>query len=114
MEAIAVALGRDASVGELAALRRLLHESYSMTAAELKQSVERQEDQGVKRLAQPERADHHLFETMCPTAFLPPTLTAKTLVLSAFNHKMHFFWPNLRCKVIKQMVKSRYLVEFPA
>ena len=27
---------------------------------------------------------------------------------------MHFFWPNLRCKVIEQMVKSRYLVEFPA
>ena len=43
--------------GELAALRRLLHESYSMTAAELKQSVERQEDQSIKRLAQPERAD---------------------------------------------------------
>ena len=57
VEAIAAALGRDATVGELAALRRLLHECYSMTAAELKQSVERQEDQGVKRLAQPERAD---------------------------------------------------------
>ncbi len=28
-----------------------------MTAAELKQSVERQEDQCIKRLAQPERAD---------------------------------------------------------
>ena len=27
---------------------------------------------------------------------------------------MHFFWPNLRCKVIEKMVKSRYLVEFPA
>ena len=27
---------------------------------------------------------------------------------------MHFFWPNLRCKVIEQMVKSHYLVEFPA
>ena len=27
---------------------------------------------------------------------------------------MHFFWPSLRCKVIEQMVKSRYLVEFPA
>ena len=57
VDAITAALGRDATVGELAALRRLLHESYSMTAAELKQSVERQEDQGVKRLAQPERAD---------------------------------------------------------
>ena len=27
---------------------------------------------------------------------------------------MHFFWPNLRCEVIEQMVKSHYLVEFPA
>ena len=27
---------------------------------------------------------------------------------------MHFFWPSLRCKVIEQMAKSRYLVEFPA
>ena len=27
---------------------------------------------------------------------------------------MHFFWPSLRCKVIEQMEKSRYLVEFPA
>ena len=27
---------------------------------------------------------------------------------------MHFFWPSLRCKVIEQMVKSRYVVEFPA
>ena len=30
------------------------------------------------------------------------------------SHKMHFFWPNLRCEVIEQMVKSHYLVEFPA
>ena len=56
---------------------------------------------------------HHLFDTMCPTAFLAPTLTAE-LVSSALSHKMHFFWPSLRCKVIEQMVKSRYLVEFPA
>ena len=27
---------------------------------------------------------------------------------------MHFFWPSLRCKVIEQMEKSRYLAEFPA
>ena len=58
VEAITNALMRDPTVGELAALRRLLHESYSMTAAEVKQSVERQEDQSIKRLAQPERADH--------------------------------------------------------
>ena len=53
------------------------------------------------------------LDTMCPTAFLAPTLTAE-LVSSALSHKMHFFWPSLRCKVIEQMAKSRYLVEFPA
>ena len=46
---------------------------------------------------------HHFFETMCPTAFLAPTLIAKTCS-SALSQNMHFFWPNLRCKVI---VKSR-------
>lgn len=56
-QAIQDALGRAASAGEMASLRRLLHESYSMTAAELKQSVERTDDQSLKKLAQPERAD---------------------------------------------------------
>ena len=37
--------------------RRLLHESFAMTSAELKASVERVEDAPPKRLAQPERAD---------------------------------------------------------
>ena len=56
-QAMALALGRAPNVGEMASLRRLLHESYSMTAAELKQSVERTDDQSLKELAQPERAD---------------------------------------------------------
>ena len=51
------AIGRGPTVGEFAVLRKLLHECYAMTAAELKSSVERVEDQPVKRLAQPERAD---------------------------------------------------------
>ena len=51
------AIGRAPTVGEFAVLRKLLHECYAMTAAELKSSVERVEDQPVKRLAQPERAD---------------------------------------------------------
>ena len=51
------ALTNPPSVGEAATLRRFFHESYAMTAAELKQTVDRSEDQGVKRLAQPERAD---------------------------------------------------------
>ena len=45
---------------------------------------------------------HHLFETMCPTAFLAPTLLR--FVSSAFSHKVGFFWPNLRCKVIEKVV----------
>ena len=56
-DAMQAALTNPPSVGEAATLRRLLHESYAMTAAELKQTVDRSEDQGVKRLAQPERAD---------------------------------------------------------
>ena len=51
------AIGREPTVGEFAVLRKLLHECYAMTSAELKSSVERVEDQPMKRLAQPERAD---------------------------------------------------------
>ncbi|CAE7303252.1 SLC24A2 [Symbiodinium sp. CCMP2592] len=54
LESIATLLGRNGSVGELSVLRRLFHESYSLTSAELKQSVERVEDGPVKRLAQPD------------------------------------------------------------
>ena len=50
-------LKQEATVGELAVLRRLSHEAYSMTAAELRQSVDRSEDAPAKKLAQPERAD---------------------------------------------------------
>lgn len=57
IDVVARALERDATVGELASLRHLLHEAYSMTGAELRQQVERQEDAPPKKLAQPERAD---------------------------------------------------------
>ena len=56
-DAVSSMLGRGASVGELAVLRRLLHECFALTSAELKQSVERTEDAPTKRLAQPDRAD---------------------------------------------------------
>ena len=56
-DAMDAALSNPPSVSEAATLRRLLHECYAMTAAELKQAVDRSEGQGVKRLAQPERAD---------------------------------------------------------
>ena len=55
--AMHAAIGRDPTVGELATLRRLFHEAYGLTAAELRSSVERVEDMPVKKLAQPERAD---------------------------------------------------------
>ena len=49
----------------------------------------------------------HLFDTMCPTAFLAPTLTAKTC-LSALSHKMHFFWPFffLHCRTSARLGRS--------
>ena len=56
-DAMATALGGAPNIGTLATLRRLLHESFAMTSAELKASVERVEDAPPKRLAQPERAD---------------------------------------------------------
>ena len=57
VNAMATALGRDPSMGELALFRRLLHECYALVSAELQSSVERVEDAPVKKLAQPERAD---------------------------------------------------------
>lgn len=57
VQAMTTALGADPTLGQLASLRRLFHEAYSLTAAELKHSVERVEDMPVKKLAQPERAD---------------------------------------------------------
>ena len=56
-QAMEAAIGREPTVGEFAVLRKLLHECYAMTAAELKSTIRRVEDQPVKRLAQPERAD---------------------------------------------------------
>ena len=55
--ALQAALGRAPTVGELASLRRLYHEAYGLTSAELKSTVERTEDAPIKKLAQPERAD---------------------------------------------------------
>ena len=55
--AIESSIGRSPTVGELAALRRLFHECYALTASELKSSAERVEDAPVRKLAQPERAD---------------------------------------------------------
>ena len=49
--------GGPPSLGVMAMLRRLLHESFAMTSAELKASVERVEDAPIRKWAQPERAD---------------------------------------------------------
>ena len=57
LDAIKALLKREPSIGELAVLRRLHVECYSLTAAELKQQVERTADAPAKQLAAPDRAD---------------------------------------------------------
>ena len=57
VDALKALLKRDPTVGELAVLRRLHVECYSLTAAELKQQVERTADAPAKQLAAPDRAD---------------------------------------------------------
>ena len=56
-QAVQDLLGRAPTVGELSGLRRLFHEAFAMSAAELKLSVERTDDAPNKRLTQPERAE---------------------------------------------------------
>ena len=53
----AQSLGREATLSELASFRKLLHESYSLVTAEMKQQLERSEDVHARKLTQPERAD---------------------------------------------------------
>ena len=60
LDAMKLIMKRDPTLAEASSLRRLLHESYAMSAAELKQSVERSEDMPTKRLALPERT--HRYE----------------------------------------------------
>ena len=50
-------LKRDANLAELASFRRLLHEAFSLVAAEMKQQLERSEEVHARKLTQPERAD---------------------------------------------------------
>lgn len=50
-------LKRDPNLSELASFRRLLHESFSLVTAEMKQQLERTEDVHSRKLTQPERAD---------------------------------------------------------
>ena len=50
-------LKRDPNLSELASFRRLLHESFSLVTAEMKQQLERTEEVHSRELTQPERAD---------------------------------------------------------
>ena len=50
-------LKRDPNLSELAPFRRLLHESFSLVTAEMKQQLERTEEVHSRKLTQPERAD---------------------------------------------------------
>lgn len=54
---IRAVLKRDATLGEMASFRKLLHEAYSVVTQEMKQQLERSEEVQVRRLTQPERAD---------------------------------------------------------
>ena len=54
-DAMGAALGGPPSLGVMAMLRRLLHESFAMTSAELKASVERVEDAPIRKLARLQR-----------------------------------------------------------
>eukprot|EP00439_Symbiodinium_sp_Y106_P068674 s2442_g11.t1 len=56
-DAVVKVLGRDPSIAELSVLRRLLHESYSLTVSELQVQVERTDDSAPRKLAAPDRAD---------------------------------------------------------
>ena len=55
---------------------------------------------------------HYFFETMRPTAFLAPTLIFAKTCFICTPKTCIFSGPT--CAVIEQIVKSRYLVEFPA
>ena len=62
LEVIKAALKRDPTVGELAALRRMLNESYAVSSAEMKSMVEGQsEEQPNRKLPPAERAER--FQT---------------------------------------------------
>ena len=50
-------MSRGPEVAELAILRRLLHESYALSASALKQIAEQTEDGPARKLSQPERAE---------------------------------------------------------
>eukprot|EP00435_Cladocopium_sp_Y103_P010451 s2855_g2.t1 len=55
------AIGRDPTLGELAALRRLFSEAYAATAAEMRSIVEQSDETPTRRLAPAERSER--FET---------------------------------------------------
>lgn len=56
MEMLKKALKREPNLAETSRLRRLLHESYAVVAADLKAQVEQADDAGARKLAAPERA----------------------------------------------------------
>ena len=55
--ALKTIMSRDPEVAELAILRRLLRESYALSASALKQIAEQTEDGPARKLSQPERAE---------------------------------------------------------
>ena len=56
------AIGRDATLGEMAGVRRLFNESYAATSAEMKSIVEQSDETPARRLAPAERSERFEFQ----------------------------------------------------
>ena len=112
IDAVSSMLGRGASVGELAVLRRLLHECFALTSAELKQSVERTEDAPTKRLAQPDRADRRerqqkRLKGMAIQGFREPSDRLVDKAVSLYEENRLTYIPLTSCTSKDAEVKSQ-------
>ena len=66
------AIGRDATLGEMAGVRRLFNESYAATSAEMKSIVEQSDETPARRLAPAERSERSECQQQRLTAWRQP------------------------------------------
>ena len=59
MEAFESLIGRPGTVAEKACFRRVFHEAYAAATSEMRQQMEKIEDQTSRRLTQPERTERY-------------------------------------------------------
>ena len=59
IRALKDALGVDPVLGQKSAFRRLFHEAFSVTTAEMKAMVEQTDETAPRKLSVPERAERH-------------------------------------------------------